>query len=415
MKKLVRPSEVNGTIQAPASKSVAQRLIALASLAKGHSEIFNAGTSDDVKAAINVCRELGATIQESANKLSITGGVAGPNNLPFCGESGLGIRMFSCIAASFEKPITLTGTGSLATRPMKIVEDSLCAMGASCKTENGKLPIVVQGPLKGGAAKVDGSLSSQVLTGMLMAAPLAQSNSIIIVNNLQSKPYIDLTLEAMQSFGVNVENSNYEEFIIKGKQFYKPTNITVEGDWSGAAFLLVAGAIAGSVRVENLKPMSKQADRAIIEALMWAGAKVSIQDNFIEVNKNDLHAFHFDATHCPDLFPPLASLAAHCNGESRILGVSRLRSKESDRALTLQQEFAKLGVKIEIEGELMRIFGGKVNGAQVQSHGDHRIAMACAIAALNGNGKVQIHEAEAVGKSYPEFFNDFDEISSQKT
>ncbi len=404
MKKSVRPSVVNGTIQAPASKSSAQRLIALASLAKGHSEIYNVGNSDDVKAAINVCRELGATIQESPNKLSITGGEAEPNNLLFCGESGLGIRMFSCIAASLNKTVTLTGTGTLASRPMKTVEMSIRAMGASCKTENGKLPIVVKGPLKGGFAKVDGSLSSQVLTGMLMAAPLAQANSNILVTNLQSKPYIDLTIETMQIFGVNVENHNYEEFRVEGQQSYKPASIEVEGDWSGAAFLLVAGAIAGRIKVENLKPMSKQADRAIVEALMQAGARVSIQENFIEVAKNELNPIHFDATHCPDLFPPLATLAAHCNGESRILGVSRLRSKESDRAATLKQEFAKLGIRIEIEGELMRIFGGKVMGAQVHSHGDHRIAMACAVAALAGNGDVDIDGAEAVGKSYPEFF-----------
>lgn len=410
MKKLVRPSVVNGTIQAPASKSAAQRLIALASLAKGQSEVYYAGNSDDVKAAISVCRELGATIEESPNKLSINGGISDPDKQLNCGESGLGIRMFSCIAASLNKPITLTGNGTLVSRPMNIVEESLRAMGATCKAHNNLLPIIVQGPLKGGTAKVDGSLSSQVLTGMLMAAPLAQANSKILVSNLQSKPYIDLTIEAMQNFGVEVENNNYEEFKIEGQQTYKPAKVTVEGDWSGAAFLIVAGAIAGSVRIDNIKPMSKQADRAIIEALMQAGAKVTIQDSFIEVSKNELNAFHFNATNCPDLFPPLAALAANCNGESRILGVGRLRSKESDRALTIQQEFAKMGIMVKIDGDLMRIFGGKVKCTEVESHGDHRIAMTCAIAALNGDGEMQINEAEAVGKSYPNFFEDLQTI-----
>jgi len=210
----------------------------------------------------------------------------------------------------------------------------------------------------------------------------------------------------MKVFGVDVENENYEVFRVRSGQYYQPTQINVEGDWSGAAFLLVAAAIAGEVGVTSLKPISKQADRAIIDALMWTGATVSIQDNLVAVSKGELNAFHFDATQCPDLFPPLVALATHCKGESRILGANRLRVKESDRAVALQQEFAKLGISIEIDGDLMRVFGGKVKGGKVESYGDHRIAMACAIAALAADGEVEIEGAEAVAKSYPEFFRD---------
>jgi 3-phosphoshikimate 1-carboxyvinyltransferase len=413
MKRLVKPSAVSGSVIAPASKSVAQRAIALASMAKGRSEVNFPGSSDDVIAAIGVCRSLGADIQELSDRLIITGGISQPNQPLNCGESGLGIRMFSCIAATLQQPVILNGGGTLAKRPMGIVEQSIKALGAECKTQNGFVPITVKGPIKGGTAKVDGSLSSQVLTGMLMAAPLAKADTTILVENLQSKPYIDLTIDTMKAFGVEVDNVDYKEFHIKGNQTYSPTTFNVEGDWSGAAFMLVAGAIAGKVRVDNLLPMSKQADRAIIQALMWAGAKISIQDNFIEVNKHELNAFHFNATQCPDLFPPLVALAAHCQGESRILGVSRLRVKESDRAATLQQEFAKMGVKIAIEGELMKIYGGKVNGAVVQSHGDHRIAMASAVAALAANGDIEIEGAECVGKSYPEFFEDLASVNAK--
>ncbi|MDX9847971.1 MAG: 3-phosphoshikimate 1-carboxyvinyltransferase [Tenuifilaceae bacterium] len=413
MKRLVKPSVVNGTVRAPASKSVAQRAIALASIAKGNSEIIFPGNSDDVIAAIKVCRELGADIKELNDRLVIKGDITAPAKTLNCGESGLGIRMFSCIAATLNQPVTLTGHGSLATRPMGIVEQSIRAMGASCSTQNGRVPITVCGPITGGLAQVDGSVSSQVLTGMLMASPLAKADTTILVENLQSKPYIDLTIETMKAFGVNVENLDYKKFHISGNQNYSPATFTVEGDWSGAAFLLVAGAVAGKVRVDNLLPMSKQADRAIIQALMWAGARISIQKDFIEVSKHELNAFHFDATHCPDLFPPLVALAAHCKGESRILGVSRLRVKESDRATTLQQEFAKLGVRIDIEGELMRIFGGKVNSGMVLSHGDHRITMACAVAALAADGDIEIEGTEAVGKSYPEFFKDLMTIISE--
>ncbi|HPF92347.1 MAG TPA: 3-phosphoshikimate 1-carboxyvinyltransferase [Tenuifilaceae bacterium] len=413
MKRLVRPSQVKGTLAAPASKSLAQRAIALASLAKGKSEVLQPGKSDDVLAAIDVCKALGAKIRIDDDKLLIEGGITAPVKPLQCGESGLGIRMFSSIAATLNQPVMLTGNGSLTKRPMKIVEESIKALGASCSTQNGFIPITVQGPLKGGVAKINGSLSSQVLTGMLMATPFANANTTILVENLQSKPYIDLTIQTMKAFGVEVDNLDYKEFHIKGKQMYSPTFYSVEGDWSGAAFLLVAGAIAGEVGVSNLNPMSKQADRAIVEALMWAGAKISIQDNLVVAGKGELNAFHFDATHCPDLFPPLVALAAHCKGESRILGASRLRIKESDRAATLQQEFAKLGVTIEIEGELMRVFGGDVKGGKVHSQGDHRIAMACAVAALAADGEVEIDEAEAIGKSYPEFFEDLAQLNAQ--
>lgn len=412
MKKLVRPSVVSGRLAAPASKSVAQRAIAIASLAKGESVLRGCGTSDDVLAAIEVCRGLGAKITKNDNELIINGGISAPPQPLSCGESGLGIRMFSAIAAILNKPITLTGHGTLAKRPMEVVEESIKALGAQCKTQNGFIPITVQGSIKGGVAKVDGSLSSQVLTGMLIASPFAQADMIIEVINLQSKPYIDLTIDTMKTFGVEVVNNDYQSFKISSGQQYQSTSYTVEGDWSAAAFLLVAGAIAGNVTVENLLPSSKQADRAIIEALMWAGAKISIQESQIEVSKHELNPFHFDATHCPDLFPPLVALAAHCNGESRILGVSRLKVKESDRAATLKQEFAKLGVKIEIEGELMKVFGGNVSGGQVQSHGDHRIAMACAVAALEGKGEVEIDGAEAVNKSYPNFFESLTRITT---
>lgn len=410
MKKLVKPSVVSGTIQAPASKSVAQRAIAIASLVDGVSELYGCGHSNDVRAAISVCRQLGVEATELPDKLVVKGGIKTPEQPLNCGESGLGIRMFSSIAATLSEPVVLTGEGSLAKRPMGLVEQSLKAMGATCKTTDGHLPILVAGPIAGGECIIDGSISSQVLTGMLIASPFAKNELVIEVENLQSKPYIDLTIETMKAFGVEVENDHYFIFRVKPGSIYLPIKFTVEGDWSGAAFFLVAGAIAGNVRVDNLNPRSKQADRAILEVLFHVGAKVSVFDNAIEVSKNELNSFHFDATNCPDLFPPLVALAAHCNGESRILGVSRLRVKESNRAETLQQEFETLGVKIRIEGELMRIMGGKVKGGKVCSHGDHRIAMACAIASLAGEEDVEIENAEAVDKSYPEFFEDLQSI-----
>jgi len=294
---------------------------------------------------------------------------------------------------------------------MSVIEQAYAQLGVTATTANGLLPITVTGPIVGGEARIDGSLGSQVLSGMLIASVFAQNETTIHVDNLQSKHYIDITIDVMKQFGVDVNNDDYQRFIIPAGQTYKPATVNVEGDWSGAAFMLAAGAIAGKVAVENVSPRSKQPDMAIINALMWIGANVSIRENSVEVSHNELQSFHFDATHCPDLFPPLVALAAHCEGESRILGVSRLRAKESDRAKTLQDEFAKLGIDIKIHGELMLVTGGKVKSATVNSHSDHRIAMACAIAALKAEGEVIIEGAECVAKSYPEFFANLASLS----
>lgn len=412
MKRSIKPSRVSGTVVAPASKSVAQRAIALASMALGESKIFSVGNSDDVLAAISVCKALGANIQQQPDGLLINGGIKSPTIPLNFGESGLSVRMFSAIAATLEQEITLTGYGSLLKRPMDIVENSLNPLCDYCRTNNGKLPITVKGPLKGGEVSIDGSVSSQVLTGILMASPFAKTDTLIKVDNLQSRPYIDITIKLMKHFGVEVENDNYQTFKVKAGQKYQPEIYTVEGDWSGAAFLLVAGAIAGNVKVHNIQIGSSQADKAIVDALFYAGAKVSIYENYLEVGSHELNGFHFDATQCPDLFPPLVALAAHCEGESRILGVSRLRVKESDRAATLMEEFAKMGIDISIDGELMIVKGGKPKGAKVFAHGDHRIAMATATAALAGTGEVEIESAECVAKSYPEFFEDFSKLIS---
>ncbi len=415
MKRSIKPSKVSGTVVAPSSKSVAQRAIALASMALGQSNILSVGSSDDVLAAISVCKALGARIEQQPDGLLINGGIKVPTAPLNLGESGLSVRMFSAIAATLGQEVVLTGHGSLLNRPMDIVENSLNPLCDYCKTNNGKLPIIVKGSLKGGEVNIDGSISSQVLTGILIASPYAQKDTVIHVDNLQSRPYIDITLGMMRYFGVEVENDNYQTFIVKTGQKYQPKTYTVEGDWSGAAFLLVAGAIAGNIIVKNIQINSSQADRAIVDALFYAGAKVSIYENHLEVNSHNLNGFHFDATHCPDLFPPLVALAAHCEGESRILGVSRLRVKESDRAATLMAEFDKMGLDIKIEGELMIVKGSKPTAASVISHGDHRIAMATATAALAGNGTIEIDGAECVAKSYPDFFEDLKKVTSLPT
>jgi len=423
------PSQLSGDIIAPASKSSMQRACAAALLHSGTTIIQNPGNSNDDLAAIELIKNLGAVISNNNQELVIHS--KGINNnlveneealVVNCGESGLGIRMFTPIIALSNKKITINGKGSLLTRPMDFFDTILPQLGVNIASNEGKLPLIIQGPLLPNEITVDGSLSSQFLTGLLFAyASSVKAPTNIIVTNLKSKPYIDLSLQVLTHFGYNISHQNHETFTILPKQIDssdKTINYTVEGDWSGAAFLLVAGAIAGNICVKGLDVFSTQADKAILQALMDSGCRLSVTEKEIIVAKppltNGLVPFHFNATDCPDLFPPLVALAAFCNGKTVIEGVNRLAHKESNRGLTLQEEFGKLGITIHLQDDLMIVEGGtQIKDATVHSHHDHRIAMACAITALNANGTVVIENADAINKSYPSFYSHLQQLGAK--
>ncbi len=414
----IQPSTLHGTVVAPASKSSMQRACAAALLCEGASEIINPGKSNDDLAALDVIQKLGARVvkNEDGSLTIYSQGVDPVENEINCGESGLGIRMFTPIAALSGQSITINGTGSLLTRPMHFFDEIFPQLGIKIKSQKGKLPLQIEGPLVPADIEVDGSLSSQFLTGLLMAFGASVTKPVTIkVNGLKSKPYIDLTMQVMESFGRKVTHTNYEYFHLEPQAVnYEPQSYTVEGDWSGAAFLLVAGAVAGNISVEGLDSSSTQADKAIFQALEDCGCFLSTQKEVIEIGPAPLEAFHFNATDCPDLFPPLVGLAAYCAGTTTIAGVSRLSHKESNRALTLQEEFAKLGVEIILQGDVMLVKGGgKLNGGKVHSRHDHRIAMACAVAGLKTNGGVVIEEAEAINKSYPDFYEHLKKLGTR--
>lgn len=431
MKITISPSELKGDILAPASKSSMQRACAAALVAAKRSIIYNPGHSNDDKAAMGIITALGAVIEKAHEEITVDSTSfakvldtvakqqeAGEALTINCGESGLSIRMFTPLAALTNKKITITGEGSLVTRPMDFFDEVLPQLGVQVQSNDGKLPLIIQGPLQPKNITIDGSLSSQFLTGLLLAYSVAQIDPAegkeisIKVSNLKSKPYIDLTLDVMKKFGLRVpENRNYEEFVF---DYSKPhpdverecNTYTVEGDWSGGAFLLVAGAIAGDITVRGLSMASTQADKKITEALMAANAGMAIDAKGIHLHKSELKSFEFDATDCPDLFPPLVALAAYCNGVTSIKGVTRLAHKESNRGLTLQEEFGKMGLRVDLYGDIMHIHGGSgLKGALVHSRHDHRIAMACAVAALRAEGDTTIEEALAVNKSYPDFYD----------
>lgn len=415
----IQPSAIKGSVQAPASKSSMQRACAAALVTKGKSVIKNPGHSNDDKAAMDIIKRLGAQITISDEELIITSdGVQPVSGEINCGESGLSIRMFTPLVALSAKQITINGSGSLATRPMDFFDEVLPQLNVKVQSKNGKLPLVIQGPVTPVDITVDGSLSSQFLTGLLMAYAAAGAKDVsVTVNNLKSRPYIDLTLNVMKQFGLKVpENKNYESFYFD-RQLHDSRltshDYTVEGDWSGGAFLLVAGAIAGNITVKGLDVFSTQADKAVLQALIDCGAGISIEPSQIELRPLPLKAFHFNATDCPDLFPPLVALAACCNGTTSIEGAGRLTHKESNRALTLQEEFGKMGIEITLQDDLMLIKGGTgLRGATVHSRHDHRIAMACAVAGLKASGEVIIEDADAINKSYPDFYDHLEKLGA---
>ena len=424
MRATVYPNTLRGEQVAPASKSSMQRACAAALLHRGTTRILNPGHSNDDLAAIDVIQKLGAIVKtedaskEKINSTSIivhSNGVQPIGDTMNCGESGLGIRMFTPIAALSDQTVTIEGVGSLLKRPMHFFDTIFPKLGIEIESKDGYLPIQIKGPLKPANIEVDGSLSSQFLTGLLMAfAASDATNTVIHVQDLKSKPYIDLTLSVLNAFGWNVQHKDYKRFeFLAHPPLAAHIDYTVEGDWSGAAFLLVAGAIAGPILVKGLQLDSTQADKSVIHALKVTGASIDIQEHSILIGPainsdgtvTQLKAFEFDATDCPDLFPPLVALAAVCNGVTILHGVSRLAHKESDRGMTLQTEFAKLGIRIDLNQDTMLIYGGTgIHGAEVFSQHDHRIAMACAVAALCADGPITITDAEAINKSYTDFF-----------
>jgi 3-phosphoshikimate 1-carboxyvinyltransferase len=431
---IVYPSKLQGDQVAPASKSSMQRACAAALLHQGKTIIHNPGHSNDDLAALEVIQKLGAIvevdklvsneIEQSTVRVS-SNGVKPIGPEMNCGESGLGIRMFTPIAALSNQSITIQGEGSLVKRPMHFFDEIFPSLGIQINSNKGYLPIQIKGPLQPASITVDGSLSSQFLTGLLMAYAATDNYDVEIkVLDLKSKPYIDLTLAVLNAFGWNVKHTNYESFHFSHHSPLNPViEYTVEGDWSGAAFLLVAGAIAGPIKVKGLQLNSTQADKKIMSALISAHASITIHADGIILGPNTdpeknsieaLTAFTFDATDCPDLFPPLVALASVCNGVTEIKGVSRLAHKESDRGITLQTEFAKMGIRIDLEGDAMKIYGGAgIQSATVFSQHDHRIAMACGVAALCANGPIAITEAEAINKSYTDFYTHLQQLGAK--
>jgi 3-phosphoshikimate 1-carboxyvinyltransferase len=410
MKQVVQPGNRRTSIRVPASKSDAQRAILCASLTTNTSEIVFPGWSDDVLHLTKALQHLGAVIDTTASDRYLVSGPKVWNAVEevSVGESGLAFRLLSAALCRDDIQISLTGNGSLLHRNMQFLHMHFPEMGVLVDLTNENFPPVkLRGKLTSGNYIVDGSESSQYISGLLLTLPLLAGDSCLKVENLVSEPYVQMTLRTMHAFGVALKSEN-GKYVIKGGQSYQPTVYQVEGDWSAASYWLVASALGADIWIEGLDIGSLQADRQLLDILVQSGCIVQNKDGAIHLNGEGRTNVDADLTDAPDLFPALVTYAALTPGVSVLHGVSRLIHKESNRALSLQNEFAKLVVKIDFRGDVMNIHGRSEleGGINVFSHHDHRIAMCLAIAGMFCRNPLTIIGAESVSKSYPGFWDD---------
>lgn len=409
--KIIAPKKLSGIVDVPPSKSIGHRAIICASLAKGTSILTNIGISEDINATIEAMKAFGAKIERSGTNLKIDG----TNTLADiqdktidCNESGSTLR-FLIPLALFCKNITFTGSKRLGQRPLDIYYSIFDKSGISYKTTNGKLPLTIQGGKPTSNIEVSGNISSQFITGLLLTLPLFSKDfTIRITTALESKAYVDLTIDVMKEFGVEIINNNYKEFIIKGGQTYKPKNYFCEGDFSQAAFFLVAGTLGSNIKCKGLRINSRQGDKEILSIIEQMGGRIYIDNGIITALPAQTKGITIDASQIPDLVPILAVLGTFSKGKTRIINAQRLRIKESDRLFAITKQLNLLGSRIIEQPSGLVIEGvSELKGAVTNGCNDHRIAMSIAIAATRAIGNVVIEDSECVNKSYPDFWNDY--------
>lgn len=425
MKVKIKPSILSGEIVIPPSKSYSHRAIISAALANGEkkSKINNLKFSVDIETTVKIMENWGAKITKKESSLEVIGNdgkIVPKKNYIQCNESGSTIRFLIPVGLTSENELIFDGKGKLIDRPLdsyyKIFDDQ----GIKYEMSEDKLPLKVNGKLKAGNYEIDGNISSQFITGLLYALPLLDGDSTIVINkNLESKGYVDLTLEILKLSGIKIKNNDYKSFEIKGNQEYKYFDYTVEGDYSQVAFWIVAGIISANkdneIKCLHLNKYSLQGDKAIIEIVQKMGAKLEIFDDYVIVKPSKTKGTIIDVSQCPDIAPILTVLGALSEGETKIINAERLRIKESDRIISIKTELNKLGAEVEEVGDSLVIQGVNTfeGGVEVSAWNDHRIAMSLAIASIRCKNEIVIDEAESVKKSYPHFWDDFEKMGGQ--
>lgn len=409
----ISPAPLSGRIAAIASKSDAHRLLILAALSEGETRLQMEQRSEDIDATIQCLRALGARIELLPDGVLVRGIEQIPaHSLLDCGESGSTFRFLLPVAAALGAHATFTGTGRLPERPIGELLQAMRVHGVRFSAE--QLPFSIEGKFLGGAFELPGNISSQYLTGLLLALPLLEQESrILLTTPLESAAYVELTLHALRCFGVTIPGRKGEYRILGGQRYRSPGMLRVDGDWSNASFFLAAGALGAPVTVSGLGLLSPQGDKAMLDALMAFGAGVEATENAIRVLPARLRGCTIDVGETPDLLPVLAVLGACASGETRLVNAARLRLKESDRLASVSAMLRALGAAVEEQPDALVISGGRLRGGEVDSCRDHRIAMAAAIAAIRCDGDVRILGADAVNKSYPSFFTDYNRLGGR--
>lgn len=402
------PSALSGSVTVPPSKSAAHRALICAALSNGTSKVTPYCTSKDIKATVACLKELGMNITEDPDGYTVSKGkVKQGGTLNFC-ESGSTARFLLPVAAALGANCTAVGSGRLPERPMNTLTTLLREHGVSAENDN--LPITLNGKMNGGDFCLPGNISSQFISGLLLAAPLIDSEvNVIPTTAVESVGYIDMTVSAMKKYGAAVEETACGWRVPKGSS-YTANNTVIEGDWSQAAFFMSAAAIGGDIKIAGLNFASNQGDMAALDVFAAFGADISIEDNILHVKRGTLKGITVNAANIPDMVPAIAATAAFAEGKTVIHSAERLRIKESDRIKTVLAALNAMGVKTEEKEDGMVIYGGKPKGATIDGAGDHRIVMAFSVAAAYAKGESTINGAEAVEKSYPEFFKDFKKI-----
>lgn len=409
------PFVPKGTVNVPPSKSDVHRAIICAAMANGVSRISPVALSNDIKATIGCIKALGADAVLENNVLTVDGTNMYKNKTALldCGESGSTLRFFIPIAAVGNINAIFVGKGKLPQRPIGIFTEALPKAGTVCKTEGG-LPLEIKGQLKSGIFEIPGNVSSQFITGLLLALPILEGDSeIVLTSPLESVGYIAMTIRTMKQFGVNIQATE-KGWHIKGGQSYKTCDYTTDGDWSQAAFFMVLGAVSGKVTVKGVAKDSTQGDKKCAEILARFGAKVTQLDNEVTVEKGELKAITIDASQIPDLVPVLSVCAAFTEGTTKIINAERLRIKECDRLKATAELLNNLGGKVKELSDGLEITGvSSLKGGNVNGYNDHRIVMSAAVCAARSDEDITATFAMSINKSYPDFYIDYNSIGGK--
>ena len=406
------PGSIQGSIEIPGSKSIFQRVALMTMFNNGSDvKINNCSLCEDDLATIAFLIESGLQVFVLKNNVYIAKGktLKYPKQINVK-ESGLLARFLSAILLLDEKEHLITGIGTIFKRDMSFVKDSIEAIDCNIRT-NGRIPFSVKGPLKAGNYFLDGSKSSQFISGLILALTQVEGRSTIYTKNLKSRPYLNLTIELLRDFGAKINHNDLEKIDIDGKVDLKVNDYDVEGDWSSATNIITAALISGEVEIKGLDKNSIQADKIILDLLDKMNIKYEIENSF-KIQKQDYQGFEFDATHTPDLLPILTVLALNAKSESKIKGISRPEIKETNRKDVLIKEYQKLGIEIFEEDDSFVIKPQKIKGGNVNSYSDHRIAMCFSVAALAAENSISIQDSQAVMKSYPSFYYHLEELGA---